>query len=40
MASGQRVAYIRVSSLGQNPVQQLEGVKADTVFTNTVSGCR
>ena len=38
MASGQRVGYIRVSSLGQNPVRQLEGVKADTVFTDTVSG--
>jgi DNA invertase Pin-like site-specific DNA recombinase len=38
VASGQRVGYIRVSSLGQNPVRQLEGVKADTVFTDTVSG--
>lgn len=38
MASGQRVGYIRVSSLGQNPVRQLEGVEADTVFTDTVSG--
>lgn len=34
----QRVGYIRVSSLGQNPVRQLEGVEADTVFTDTVSG--
>ncbi len=38
MASEQRVGYIRVSSLGQNPVRQLEGVRADTVFTDTVSG--
>jgi DNA invertase Pin-like site-specific DNA recombinase len=38
VASGQRVGYIRVSSLGQNPVRQLEGVEADTVFTDTVSG--
>jgi DNA invertase Pin-like site-specific DNA recombinase len=40
VASGQRVGYIRVSSLGQNPVRQLEGVEADTVFTDTVSGKR
>jgi DNA invertase Pin-like site-specific DNA recombinase len=38
VASEQRVGYIRVSSLGQNPVRQLESVKADTVFTDTVSG--
>jgi Resolvase, N terminal domain len=35
---GVQPGYIRVSSLGQNPVRQLEGVKADTVFTDTVSG--
>ena len=38
MASGQRVGYIRVSSVGQNPERQLDGVEADTVFTDTVSG--
>lgn len=35
---GQRVAYLRVSSLGQNPERQLEGVRVDQVFTDTVSG--
>ena len=38
MASGQRVGYIRVSSVGQNPERQLEGVEVDRVFTVTVSG--
>ena len=38
MASGQRVGYIRVSSVGQNPGRQLDGVELDRVFTDTVSG--
>jgi DNA invertase Pin-like site-specific DNA recombinase len=38
MVAGQRVGYIRVSSLGQNPDRQLDGVEVDTVFTDTVSG--
>jgi DNA invertase Pin-like site-specific DNA recombinase len=38
VASGQRVGYIRVSSLGQNPERQLDGVEMDRVFTDTVSG--
>src|SRR6266851_5294217 len=38
MASGQRVGYIRVSSVGQNPARQLDGVELDRVFTDTVSG--
>jgi DNA invertase Pin-like site-specific DNA recombinase len=38
VAGGQRVGYIRVSSLGQNPERQLEGVEVDRVFTDTVSG--
>ena len=38
MASGQRVGYIRVSSGGQNPVRQLDGIKVDRVFTDAVSG--
>lgn len=38
MVSGQRVGYIRVSSLGQNPERQLEGIEVDRVFTDTVSG--
>lgn len=40
MANGQRVGYIRVSSVGQNPERQLDGVKVDTLFTDTVSGAR
>jgi Resolvase, N terminal domain len=35
---GQRVGYIRVSSVGQNPARQLDGVELDRVFTDTVSG--
>jgi DNA invertase Pin-like site-specific DNA recombinase len=38
VASGQRVGYIRVSSLGQNPERQLDGVEVDRLFTDTVSG--
>ena len=38
MGSGQRVGYIRVSSAGQNPARQLDGVGVDRVFTNIVSG--
>jgi DNA invertase Pin-like site-specific DNA recombinase len=38
VASGQRVGYIRVSSLGQNPERQLECPEVDRVFTDTVSG--
>jgi DNA invertase Pin-like site-specific DNA recombinase len=38
MGSGQRVGYIRVSSAGQNPARQLDGVDLDRVFTDTISG--
>ena len=38
MVHGQRVGYIRVSSVGQNPGRQLGGVEVDRVFTDTVSG--
>ena len=38
MGRGQRVGYIRVSSAGQNPGRQLDGVEVDRVFTDTVSG--
>ena len=38
MVGGQRVGYIRVSSLGQNPGRQLDGAGLDRVFTDTVSG--
>jgi len=38
VAGGQRVGYIRVSSVGQNPGRQLDGIGLDRVFTDTVSG--
>ena len=38
MASGQRVGYIWVSSVGQNLARQLDGAGLDRVFTDTVSG--
>ena len=38
MGRGQRVGYIRVSSAGQNPARQLDGVEVDRIFTDTVSG--
>ena len=36
--SGQRVAYIRVSSLDQNVGRHLDGVAVDRTFTDTASG--
>jgi len=36
--AGQRIGYIRVSSLDQNPERQLEQVDVDRVFTDTASG--
>lgn len=36
--TGQRIGYIRVSSLGQNTDRQLEGVQVDRIFTDKVSG--
>ena len=38
MVGGQRVGYIRVSSIDQNPDRQLEGVHVDRVFTDRASG--
>jgi DNA invertase Pin-like site-specific DNA recombinase len=38
MATGQRVGYIRVSSVGQNTDRQLEGVQVDRCFTDKASG--
>jgi DNA invertase Pin-like site-specific DNA recombinase len=38
VADGQRVGYVRVSSVGQNPRRQLDGIPLDRVFTDTVSG--
>lgn len=36
--TGQRIGYIRVSSLGQNTDRQLEGLQLDKIFTDKVSG--
>jgi DNA invertase Pin-like site-specific DNA recombinase len=36
--AGQRIGYIRVSSLDQNTVRQLEGIELDRVFTDKASG--
>jgi DNA invertase Pin-like site-specific DNA recombinase len=33
-----RIAYIRVSSFGQNPERQLEGIKLDKTFIDKASG--
>lgn len=35
---GQRIGYVRVSSLDQNPDRQLESVKVDRVFSDRASG--
>ena len=36
--TGQRIGYIRVSSLDQNPLRQLDQVSLDKVFTDKASG--
>jgi DNA invertase Pin-like site-specific DNA recombinase len=36
--AGQRIGYIRVSSLDQNTVRQLEGVQLERIFTDKASG--
>lgn len=38
MSKGQTVGYIRVSSVGQNTVRQLDGIALDKVFTDKCSG--
>ena len=38
--AGQRVGYIRVSSVGQNTARQLEGVQVDRLFEDRISGAR
>lgn len=38
MAHGQRVGYIRVSSVDQNTGRQLDGVQVDRCFTDKCSG--
>lgn len=35
---GKRVGYVRVSSIGQNEVRQLDGVELDKTFTDKCSG--
>lgn len=35
---GQRIGYIRVSSLDQNTARQLDGIELDKVFTDKISG--
>ena len=35
---GKRIGYIRVSSIDQNTVRQLDGVELDKVFTDKASG--
>ncbi len=37
-AKGQRVGYVRVSSLDQNEARQLEGLELDRTFVDKVSG--
>ena len=36
--TGQRVGYIRVSTLEQNTVRQLDGIQLDKVYTDKASG--
>jgi DNA invertase Pin-like site-specific DNA recombinase len=36
--SGQRIGYVRVSSLDQNPQRQLENIPVDRIFTDKASG--
>jgi DNA invertase Pin-like site-specific DNA recombinase len=36
--AGQRIGYVRVSSLDQNEKRQLEGQVLDRVFTDRASG--
>ena len=38
MKKGQRIGYVRVSTLDQNTERQLEGIKLDKVFTDKASG--
>jgi DNA invertase Pin-like site-specific DNA recombinase len=35
---GQRIGYIRVSSLDQQVARQLEGIEVDKAFTDKASG--
>ena len=35
---GQRIGYVRVSTVDQNPERQLEGIQLDRIFTDRASG--
>ena len=35
---GQRIGYVRVSTIDQNPERQLDGIKVDRTFTDKASG--
>lgn len=35
---GQRIGYVRVSSIDQNPERQLDGLGLDRIFTDKASG--
>ena len=38
MIEGEKIGYIRVSSFGQNPQRQLDGLKLDKAFIDKASG--
>jgi DNA invertase Pin-like site-specific DNA recombinase len=38
MHKGQRIGYVRVSTLDQNTERQLDGIKLDKIFTDKASG--
>jgi DNA invertase Pin-like site-specific DNA recombinase len=38
MVTGQRIAYVRVSSVDQNPGRQLDGLQVDRTFIDKASG--
>lgn len=38
MGKGQRVGYIRVSTVDQNTTRQLDGIDLDRVFEDKASG--
>ena len=35
---GQRIGYVRVSTLDQNPERQLDNIPVDRIFTDKASG--
>jgi DNA invertase Pin-like site-specific DNA recombinase len=38
MMAGQRIGYVRVSTVDQNPERQLQGIQVDRTFTDNASG--